>query len=176
MLSNNGRLNLTPTPKQSGCAGRRCGKKDEVVHSREGDLARRELAVTEREQKADVGFADRAKVLADEATRQHLANQSESERLEELATQLEADRQLLEEKKAGLTLREQAVGVAEQTRDAGFADERAAFNAEMRGERAKIESEISDTREKKSCCTGRRIRHFENQSIGSRFPSRAYRA
>ena len=124
-------------------------KRMEVLHSREGNLAKRELAVIEREMDADVGFADRTKALADNATRQHHANLAESARLEKLAAQLETERQAIEEKNAGITRREQAVFVAEQTRDAGFADERAAFNAEMRGERANMESEISDAREKK---------------------------
>lgn len=124
-------------------------KRMEVLHSRDGNLAKRELAVIERELDADVGFADRARALADNASRQHQANLDESARLEKLAAQLEAERQAFEEKNVGIIRREQAVFVAEQKRDAGFADERAAFNAEMRGERANMESEISDAREKK---------------------------
>lgn len=124
-------------------------KRLETLHAREGDLARRELSVTEREQKADAGFADKTKVLADEATRQHRANQAESERLEKLVAQLAADRQALEDKKVELTRREQTVIVAEQTRDVGFADERAALNAELRDKRAKMETEIANAHEKK---------------------------
>ena len=124
-------------------------KRMELLHAGEGDIARRELAVIEREQKADAGFADRTKVLADEATRQHQANQAESERLGKLVAQLAADRQVLVEEKAGLTRREQAVMVAEQTRDAGFADERAVLNAEMSSKRARLELEIADAREEK---------------------------
>lgn len=124
-------------------------KRMEVLHSRDGNLAKRELAVIERELDADVGFADRTKALADNATRQHHANLAESERLEKLAAQLETERKAIEEKNAGIARREQAVFVSEKTRDSGFADERAAFNAEMRGARANMESEISDAREKK---------------------------
>ena len=124
-------------------------KRLETFHDKEGNLARRELAVTEREQKADAGFADKTKVLSDEATRQHRANQAESERLEKLAAQLAADRQEIEEKKAELTRREQSVIIAEQTRDAGFADKCGALTAELRDKRATVETEIADSREKK---------------------------
>ena len=91
-------------------------EKLKALHAKEGDLAKRELDVTVREQKADVGFADRAKALADEASRQHRANLAEFERLEQRAAQLSVDRQAFEEKKAELTWREQAVTVAEQKR------------------------------------------------------------
>lgn len=60
-----------------------------------------------------------------------------------------ADCQALEVKKADLTRREQARIAAEQTRDAGFADERAALNAELRDKRAQGEQEIAESREKK---------------------------
>lgn len=122
-------------------------KRLEAFHTNEGVLARRELAVTEREQKADAGFADTAKALADETTRQHQANQAESERLEQLATQLAADRQGFEQKKAELTQRERAVIEAEQARDAGFAEVRAALDAELRDKRARIESDLRSARE-----------------------------
>jgi hypothetical protein len=118
-----------------------------TLHAREADLANRELAMAEREQRADSGFADKTKALADEATRQHRMNQSESQRLERLVAELTADRQEFEEKKAELTRREQAVIVAEQMRDAGFADERAALNAELRNKRAEMETEIAKARE-----------------------------
>ena len=123
-------------------------KRLEAFHAREGDIAMRELAVTEREQKADAGFADIAKSLADEATRQHQANQSESERLEKLSKRIAADRQAFEEKKAELTRRDQAVIVAEQSRDAGFAEERATLDIELRDKRFKMEMEIANAREK----------------------------
>lgn len=117
-----------------------------AVHVKEGDLARRELDVTDREQKADVGFADRAKALA---SRVHQVNQAESERLNQLAAQLAADRQAFEQKKAELGRREQAIIVDEQRRDAGFSDERAALNQELRDKRVQAEAEISDFRAKK---------------------------
>jgi hypothetical protein len=123
-------------------------KRIEAFHGTEGDIAMRELAVTEREQKADAGFADKAKSLANEATRQHQANQAESDRLERLATQLAADRKAFLEKKAELTRREQNVLFAEHTRDSGFAEERANLNAELRDKRFKMEMEIANAREK----------------------------
>lgn len=125
------------------------GKRLGAFHAREGELARRELAVTEREQKADAGFADKAKALADEAARQHHANQVECDRLAKLAIQLGADRQAFKELKAELTIREQTVIVAEQTRDTGFAEERGALDIELRDKRARMEMEIANAREKK---------------------------
>lgn len=82
----------------------------------EGEIARREFAVTEREQNADAALVDKANALDDEVTRQHRANQAESERLGKLAVQLAADKQALAEKKGELIRREQAVIAAEQAR------------------------------------------------------------
>lgn len=124
-------------------------KRLEAFHIKEGILAKRELAVTEREQKADAGFADIAKSLADEATKRQQANQLESERLEKLNNQIAIERKEIEEKKAELIKREQAVSVAEQERDAGFADERAILDTELRDKRSKMEGEVATTREQK---------------------------
>ena len=118
------------------------------LHTAEGEMARRELAVTEREQKADAGFADKAKALAEEAARQHQANQAEAERLRKQADAISEERQRLEDAKANLAHREQAIIVAEQKRDAGFADERAALNSEIRNRLAEMEAEIAESREK----------------------------
>lgn len=59
-----------------------------------------------------------------------------------------ADRQMLELKKADLARREQAVIIAEQVRDAGFADERTALNAELRDKRSRGEQDFMESREK----------------------------
>lgn len=109
-----------------------------ALKSREDDLARRERNLTEQEQKTNT--------LANETTQKHRA---EFERLEKLANLLIEDRQVIEREKFGLTQREQAVIAAEQKRDAGFADERAALNAELHNKCSKMEAEISDMREKK---------------------------
>jgi hypothetical protein len=57
--------------------------------------------------------------------------------------------QVLEEKKAALVRREQAVVAAEQARDAGFAEERAALQAELRDKRADADRVIAEGREQK---------------------------
>lgn len=57
----------------------------------------------------------------------------------ERENQATAERQAIEQDKAKLTQREQAVTQAEQKRDAGFADERAALNDELREKRAQGE-------------------------------------
>lgn len=63
--------------------------------------------------------------------------------------QVQADRQALEAEKAKLTEREKAIIIAEQKRDAGFADERAALNNELRDKRNQVDAEISNIRAKK---------------------------
>ncbi|WP_051327278.1 chromosome partitioning protein ParA [Desulfatibacillum aliphaticivorans] len=115
-------------------------------HAEEGEVAKRELAVTEREQKANAGFADKAKTLADEASRQHKANQTEAERLKKLADTISTERKQLEEEKAQLVLREKAVIIAEQKRDAGFADERTALDAKLQDSQSRFEKEFAEKR------------------------------
>jgi hypothetical protein len=116
------------------------------MHTREAEIAKRELAVTEREQRADAGFADKAKALADEAERQHRANQAKAEQLRKQAEDLARDRQQLEEEKDRLISREKAIIAAEQKRDAGFAEERAALDAELRDKRRQAEAELEKYR------------------------------
>ena len=57
--------------------------------------------------------------------------------------QATAERQAIEQDKAKLIQREQAITQAEQKRDAGFADERAALNEEIREKRAQGEKETN---------------------------------
>lgn len=128
-------------------------KRLETLHSQEGDLAKRELAVIEREQKADAGFADKVKALEVEASRQHKANQDEAERLRKLADDLAAQHKDLEDRKASLLQREHRIIEAEQERDAGFADARTALQSEMTASRAEkiaaMEKEVSELRAKR---------------------------
>ena len=63
--------------------------------------------------------------------------------------QVHADRQAIEAEKAKLTEREKAIIIAEQKREAGFADERATLNNELRDKRNQAEAEISNIRAKK---------------------------
>lgn len=63
--------------------------------------------------------------------------------------QVQVDRQAIEAEKAKLTEREKAIIIAEQKRDAGFADERAALNNELRDKRNQVDAEISNIRAKK---------------------------
>ena len=63
--------------------------------------------------------------------------------------QVQADRQAIEAEKSKLTEREKAIIIAEQKRDAGFADERAALNYELRDKRNQVDAEISNIRAKK---------------------------
>ena len=63
--------------------------------------------------------------------------------------QVSADCQAIEAEKANLTEREKAIIIAEQKREAGFADERATLNNELRDKRNQAEAEISNIRAKK---------------------------
>ena len=63
--------------------------------------------------------------------------------------QATAERQAIEQDKAKLIQREQAITQAEQKRDAGFADERAALNEEIREKRAQGEKETTQARERR---------------------------
>ena len=63
--------------------------------------------------------------------------------------QVQADRQAIEAEKAKLTEREKSIIIAEQKRDAGFADERSALNNELRDKRNQLDAEISNIRAKK---------------------------
>lgn len=63
--------------------------------------------------------------------------------------QVNADRQAIEAEKAKLTERERTIIIAEQKREAGFADERATLNNELRDKRNQAEAEISNIRAKK---------------------------
>lgn len=62
--------------------------------------------------------------------------------------QATAERQAIEQDKIKLIQREQVITQAEQKRDAGFADERAALSEEIREKRAQGEREITQAREK----------------------------
>ena len=137
----------------------------EQLHLREAEIAKRELAVTEREQKADAGFADKAKALAEEAARQYQANQEEAKRLRELTDNLAKERQQVEAAKAQLLLREQAVIAAEQKREEGFADERAALEAELRNKRAKLESELAAYREQRITDIEKEMADFKTRRL-----------
>lgn len=139
---------LDAQKKELDTRERQLSEKSSDLNIAEAKIFQRELALVEREQKADAGFADKAKALADEAARQHHANQVEAERLRKLAITLAENHQRIEETKAGLVVREQAIVVAEQKVNAGFADERAALIAELRGRRALMESEVIAVREK----------------------------
>lgn len=124
-------------------------KRLKAFHEQEADLARRTLVVTEREQKADAGFADNARTLAEEAARQHQANQAEGDRLGKLRDTLAADRHTLEEEKAALAERVQAVRTAEHKRDNGYAEERSALEALLHQTRIGLEAELTAARQKR---------------------------
>lgn len=111
------------------------------VNDKEGEIARRELAVTEREQSADAGFADKVTALAAEAKRQYEKNQQKANQLKEREDLLaEADAQL-EAAKEALRLREKKVAEAERKRDAGYSDARAILDAELHYKRVEWQNE-----------------------------------
>ncbi len=115
---------------------------------KENKPAMRELEGAEQE-KTPVEMSSKAKVIAEEAEWLRLMNEEECKRLEEVAAQLSVERKAIERKKLELIGREQAVAQAEHTRDAGFADERAALNLELRDQRMRKEADVEQVREEK---------------------------
>ncbi|MGB3976780.1 MAG: chromosome partitioning protein ParA [bacterium] len=135
------------------------------LHTEKSEIAMRQLAVTEREQKADAGFADKAKALAEETARNHRANQAEAKRLQVEADALAADRQQYELNKAELVKREQAIIAEERRRDAGFADERAALDTELLEKRQKIDSEIADFHAEKLAIIDEELKNYRAKRL-----------
>lgn len=112
----------------------------QAIEAEKAKLTDREKAIIIAEQKRDAGFADeRAQVGAELDKREFAVAEHEKKVL--------ADHQAIEVEKAKLTEREKAIIIAEQRRDAGFSDERAALSIELRHKRAQVEAEISNARE-----------------------------
>lgn len=95
-----------------------------LAADKEGEIAKRELAVTEREQGAEAGFAQKAAALAAEAKKQHEENLAEAAQIAEKRNALKAFEEQLRQ-------RDEAIRNAEQDRDNGYAAERAALDAEL---------------------------------------------
>ncbi|OQX00240.1 MAG: chromosome partitioning protein ParA [Desulfobacteraceae bacterium A6] len=115
-------------------------------------LERRADELKEREEKAAEALSEKTKTLVllyDVESRQQ-ANEEISRHLAKRSDDIAKDRESIVVDKAKLVKREEAIKVVEQKRDAGFADERAALNVELRDKRAKMESAIADVRERKS--------------------------
>ncbi len=113
------------------------------VTVKEGEIAQRELRVTEREQRADAGFADKVTALAAETKRQQEANLQKANQLEERENLLAEENARLEAVKELVRQREQKAADAERQRDAGYADERASFDSEINDKRAKFQKEAA---------------------------------
>jgi len=100
----------------------------------------------------DAVFKQREASLNDKekmAREDRLAIESEKIKLVEQEKQTGSDRHMIETEKSKLTERERAISIVEQRRDAGFADERAALNNELRDKRNQAEADISNIRETK---------------------------
>lgn len=127
----------------------RLSEKLKALYLSEGEIARRELEIAEREQKADAGFADKTRVMIEKAGRQQYASIEALDNLRELADKVADERNELELAKVGLLKREQALIASEQKRDAGYSDERAALDQELSNKRTKLECEVDAIREQK---------------------------
>lgn len=116
-------------------------------------LVEREKAIIIAEQKRDAGFADERAALDQELRDKRAQLEKEIDKRKSVVTELEntllSDLQAIEAEKAKLTERARAIIIAEQMRDAGFADERATLNNELREKRVQVEAEISNIRTKK---------------------------
>ncbi len=114
--------------------------------AKEGEIAKRELAVTEREQRADAGFADKASALAAENERQCKANQQIAKQLKEREEALALELQNLETAKEALRQREQKVAEAERQRDAQYSDLRTALDKELNSKQTEWQNELDSKR------------------------------
>lgn len=117
------------------------------LHEKEGLLAKRELDVTEREQKADAGFAEKAYALATESKRQMEANAAEAERLKKAEQNLAEERRKLEEAKEALRQRENEILRAEQIRDAGYSEERGNLDNELNSRQKEVSKAIEEEKQ-----------------------------
>jgi hypothetical protein len=119
----------------------------------QGDAVKHEAAEAARDETTGSGCAEAAASLAADFKQKLRALDSERERLrkleEALDERLNADMQALREKESELTRRRREVEAAEQARDAGYADERSALNADLRDKRAQAHAEIERVRETK---------------------------
>ena len=95
----------------------------------------------------------------------HQSFTAESNRLSELKTQLFNENQTIENKKAELIKREQAINSAEQVRDAGFNDERDKLNIELRIKRDNVEKEITENREEQLSHLETEIASLKNKRL-----------
>lgn len=112
-----------------------------IAAEKEGEIARRELAVTEREQSAEAGFADKTAALASEVKKQHEANLAEEAQIIEKRNALKAFEEQLRQ-------REESIRNTEQDRDNGYAAEHAALDAELADKKEKCSQELQSLRSK----------------------------
>ena len=127
-------------------------KREAAVAKREGEVSQRELEVTGREQSVEAGLPDKIHALTEETHRKELALAEEKERLKDLAEELASRSRALDARDAEIAGREEAVRDAESKRDAGFSDERMAFQSQLetlrQESRVKEESDIAALRVK----------------------------
>ena len=114
------------------------------LNDKDGKISHRELVVTEREQKADANFADKAQKLAEEIKIQLEANKAEAERLKNLAEELANDRELIENTKRELSKREEKIINDEQIRDNGYSDKRIKLERELAEQKSRALLEIQN--------------------------------
>ena len=121
------------------------GRLDDVT-AKEGEIADRELKVTEREQLADAGFADKAASLAAETKRQHDANLEKARQLDDREKELSEEKLKLEVEKDALRKREQGIADAELQRDTDYSDLRADLDRELNENRLEWQKESTKKR------------------------------
>lgn len=123
------------------------------IIQKEGEIAERELAVTEREQLADAGFADKIKSIADEAKRQHEANLKEADRLKKFSAVLDEKDKCIVNKIEELSKREQSLIDAKRKQDSEFIKAKLEFEQELANREteflANLESEMGNIRKQR---------------------------
>ena len=135
-------------------------KQLEYLNVQKGEISKRDLDITEREQKADAGFADKATALAVETKRQHDANVEEAKRLN-----LQAES--LAQKENDLVERERQILNDEIKRDEGYAEERLNLDKELFKRRQDFENEIANERSRVIAELESEIKNIRTQKLDS---------
>lgn len=140
------------------------------LSTREGEISQRDLIVTEREQKANAGFADKATALATENQRQHEANIAEANRLKEKADSLARKLDELKSYEERLVKREEEIRCAEIDRKHGYAEERSKLDQEFAQKRTEFEKAIAECHSKAKSelegeISGLRVQKLESLSV-----------
>ena len=118
----------------------------ETVSKKEGEVARREMAVLERELKADAGFSDKLLVLQEEIEVRKRAVQGQEQILRDRETAILAENERVQNRIEELRKREEQLAKSEQERDSGYAELKRQLDHELHLRRTAAQEESARVR------------------------------